>query len=316
MSDLKNSPCTPLEWVRYITKAFEADQYARYGQQESWWLLEALVQRSRTELLMQRELVLTSDQYQILHEWINAIVHDGKPIQYVLGEVPFGDCLITVRPPFLIPRPETEAFCIDLTNDIKKHIDTPLRILDLCTGTGCIALLCAHELTNATVCGVDIDPNAVILARENAVKNNIQTVEFIGGDLYDTVSATVRYDLIIANPPYITTSEWNQLDPWVKDWESYQALVADDEGLAVIKKIIAGALLHLSVDGPLAHTSTIPQLAIEIGYQQADVVMQLMHAAGFAKVWCVTDMSNIRRFVCARVMSDDAQHTMAAEKTT
>lgn len=314
MFDLKKTSRTSVEWVRSIADALKADQHARYGISESWWLLEGVTKQSKTELLMRHELTLSGEQYDTLHAWITRIVHTHEPIQYVLGEVPFGNCMITVRPPFLIPRPETEEFCINLIATLVQHTTAPLRILDLCTGTGCIAIVCARELRNAYVCGVDIDPAAVTLAQENAVRNNLQNVEFVCSDLYDTISATVPYDIIIANPPYITAHEWRQLDPWVKDWEAHQALVADDEGLAVIKKIIAGARTYLTVHGPIVDAYMIPQLALEIGYQQADIVMQLMRDAGFAVVWCVEDMSSIRRFVCARVGSNDAQHAVVEEK--
>lgn len=133
------------------------------------------------------------------------------PLQYILGTQPFGDLEIRCKPGVLIPRNDTEEWCYEVV-EVLRHL-THLKVLDMCTGTGCIALLMAKELAQSSVVGVDISDKAVELSRENLELNMITNVRFEQGDLKDQLLISRlgddRFDLIVSNPPYIPASEFN-----------------------------------------------------------------------------------------------------------
>jgi release factor glutamine methyltransferase len=263
--------------------------------QYAWWMLEAISGRSRAELIAQKTVHLTPEQKTLLQTWINRQVMQHEPLQYLIGSVPFLDLTINVRPPILIPRPETEEWCANLITEFTAYQDQPLHILDLCTGSGCIALAFAQAFRNATVYAVDISLQAINLAQENAKQNNISNVQFIYSDLYTSLNPALKFDLIVSNPPYISKEEWNDLDPSVKEWEDYQALVAQDRGLAIIQTIINQAHIWMKVNSP------IRQLAIEIGYLQKEPVAALMHKAQLSSVAIVADSAGKPRIARGRV---------------
>ncbi|KAI9062932.1 S-adenosyl-L-methionine-dependent methyltransferase [Trametes sanguinea] len=179
----------------------------------------------------------------------------NEPIQYILGSVPFGTKLdLACRRPVLIPRPETEDWALKLASVLRAQASParPLRVLDLCTGTGCVPLLLCAELPPGSVhaTGVDISEAAVQLATENAQVNGIEvlsgpdvtpprdkqasTFTAVLADLMDpdfVKSAQLKppYDVITSNPPYIPLAEYNELDSSVKDWEDPRALLGDPE---------------------------------------------------------------------------------------
>lgn len=254
--------------------------------QHAWWLLEALTQKTKTALITHKTIMLSDADVKKLDEWIHQLIHEHKPMQYILGTVPFLNLNLFVEPPILIPRPETEEWVsvlLQYLDSLKHHA---LRIADIGTGTGCIALALGKALPRAEIIACDINPQALSLAARNAVHNNVANVQLVLSDLFDHVSG--KFDIIVSNPPYITPQEYEQLDPSVAQWEDHRALVAQDQGLAVIKKLITQAKNHLRYHKELT-TSAIPQLWIEIGYKQADSVLELMHQAGYARTLLFRD---------------------------
>jgi release factor glutamine methyltransferase len=266
--------------------------------QYAWWTVEAILHKDKAALILDQTLAVTDAQKKTISDWTDKMVHEHMPIQYLLGSVPFNGVDILVKPPVLIPRPETEELTIDLINQLKKLSNQPLRILDLCTGSGCIALALAKHLPQATITATDISDAALELAQLNAQHNKIANVTFIQSDVYSAL--TTPFDLIVANPPYISTQEWQQLDASVSQWEDPIALVAEQEGLAIIKKIIDGARKFLRPNEQM-QLSNMPQLIIEIGHRQGQAVMDLMQAAGFASVQVQKDLEGKDRVVKARV---------------
>ena len=146
---------------------------------QAWLLLEHVLAQTKAQLMMQPTLSLSPAQQVQLAVLVQERVIHRKPIQYLLGSVPFADLTIMVRPPTLIPRPETEEWVMWLVQKLDSVRDQPLRILDLCTGSGCIALALAKAFPRAQVLGVDIAPEAIALARENAEKNRLINVDFV-----------------------------------------------------------------------------------------------------------------------------------------
>ena len=189
--------------------------------QYAWWLLEAITDQSKINLLT-CATPLNERQIRLMHHYINDIVHKHKPLAYVIGHVPFGPLSIIVEPPILIPRPETEEWVMRLIGNIKEPNKQKLIILDVCTGTGCIALLCAKMLPHSRVYGVDINSQAIALAEKNKRQLGIDNVTFLLSDLFNQLPRGLMYDLIISNPPYISATEYQYLAPSVSLWEDRQ----------------------------------------------------------------------------------------------
>lgn len=262
----------------------------------AWWIIEALTKKTRGQLLAGSWTPLTSSQTQQLEQWLHAHTHEHYPLQYLLGCVPFGPLEILVEAPTLIPRPETEEWCARLVAHLEPLADRPLRILDMCTGSGCIALWLAHALPNAEVYGVDISPKAINLAQRNATHNGVTNVQFLQSDLFDQVASHLSFDLIVSNPPYINPDVWHELSPTVARWEDQVALVAPEQGLAIIKKLVRIAPQFLSKQSTITHYG-VPRLVIEIGFDQGNSVRALFIESGFVTVRVLPDSADRDRVV-------------------
>lgn len=270
--------------------------------QVAWWLLESITGKAQQALIAE-PVLLTDAQKQQLMRWLELHVDQRMPLQYLIGWVPFGELKILVEPPILIPRPETEEWGLRLADQFKRLSVTNLGILDLCTGTGCIALLLAHTLPMARVDATDINPTALALAQKNSALNHVNSIHFFHSDIYDHIPAASRYDLIVANPPYIAPAEWELLSPSVTLWEDKQALLAQANGLDIIERIISRAKEFLTFNKQM-YQRAIPQLVIEIGYQQGNAVHQLLHEAGFVKIAIVKDLAGNDRVAQANLWPD------------
>jgi release factor glutamine methyltransferase len=265
-------------------------------EQVAWWLLQALTKKSEAQLVADGEISLSPDQEKTLNLWIKQHSKELKPLQYILGSVPFCTLEILVEPPVLIPRPETEEWCFNLIKQLKQLSNKNINVLDLCSGSGCIALALAKALPEAKVLGTDISDAALKLAKKNAQFNNIKNVSFIKSDIYKKVPEKLVFDLIVANPPYITPKAWEELSPMVKKWEDKQALMANENGLAIISRIIQGAPKHLVINDEFIKLH-IPQLELEIDYTQGNAIKDLMEQAGLSNVEIIKDMEGKDRVV-------------------
>ncbi len=284
-------------FIKHIAEQFKhVYSHSQEQEQVAWWLVQALTKKSKAQLIAQKEIALTEKQEQQLAQWVEQHSKNLKPLQYILGSVPFCDLDIIVKSPVLIPRPETEEWCYNLIEQLKKLPNKKIKILDLCTGSGCIALALAKALPEVQVTGTDISDDALALAKKNAKHNNILNVTFIKSDVYGRVPKESAFDLIVANPPYIAETEWEQLSPMVKKWEDRHALVANQEGLAIIRRIIDKAHTFLIPNGEFQKLG-VPQLVIEIGYLQGDSVKYLMENAGFQNVTITKDLAGKDRIV-------------------
>jgi len=270
-----------------LAQAIAKELYKKYQDQflctqYAWWALEAITEQSKTDLLMQREITLTQKQCDTLNSWIKSQVEHHIPLQYLLGSVPFIDCDILVEPPVLIPRPETEEWCLDLIKQLEQLPHQDFRILDLCTGSGCIAIALAKAFPHARIYASDISDAALALAQKNAERNEVN-INLISSDLFANIPQDLTFDIIVSNPPYIAEHEWHQLDPSVKTWEDTIALVAPDDGLGMVKQIIADSSMFLDKNSEIASYG-IPQLIIEIGHTQGESVKRSFQKAGYKNV--------------------------------
>ena len=208
---------------------------------------------------------------------------ERQPVSHILGYREFWGRRFEVSPDVLDPRPDTE-----LIIELALQGTPPDRILDLGTGSGILAVTLAMEFPNAKVTAVDISDAALNVARRNARDLGAE-VEFLKGNWFDGV--TQRFDLIVSNPPYITEDEMTGLAPEVRLWEPEIALTPGGDGLAAYRAIIAELQEHLSENG---------RCLLEIGYKQAEAVIDLCHATGLSEVAVHRDMAGKNRVIEAK----------------
>lgn len=268
-------------------------------EQVAWWLMQKATGKQHIFFIAHPETPLTAQEQELFEKLVHEHVILKKPLQYILGSVPFGDLDIIVEPPVLIPRPETEEWVFALIDRMHNFVHDPLRILDLCCGSGCIALALAHAFPASSVYASDIAQEAVLLTAKNSAHNGLPNVSVVLSDLFAGLPRDGKYDLIVTNPPYVTQQEWHELDRMVRDWEDPRALVAHDDGLQIIKQIIdqAPALL---VHNNKMHEQQIPQLVIEMSDHQTATVAAYMRAAGWYDVTIARDYAGQQRIVMGR----------------
>jgi release factor glutamine methyltransferase len=268
-------------------------------QQDAWWIVQALTKKSEAELIAHKEIHLSEKQNIQLEQWLIDHIDHHKPLQYILGTVPFGDLTIVVEPPILIPRPETEEWCLNLGEDLKKVKHTKLSVLDIGCGTGCIALSLAHISPLWIVQGVDISEHAIALSTANALKNKITNTSFTHADAFTNLPEQ-KYDLIVSNPPYIPEDAWKTLNPSVAQWEDKRALTSGNDGLDAIRAIVNYARMHLKENSDMK-TNNLPQLVLEIDETQGKQLTDILKKSGFSTSRVIKDLEGKDRVVYARL---------------
>jgi release factor glutamine methyltransferase len=213
----------------------------------------------------------------------------NEPIQYITGEQEFYGLALRVTPAVLIPRPETEQ----LVEAVLSELDAtqPLRILDVGTGSGAIAIALAHCLPCAHVTAVDLSTAVLAVAASNAARHNLAgRIRFVESDLLGELAEDeAGFDAIVSNPPYVPTTDRASLHPQVREYEPATALFAGPEGMDIYRRLI-----------PQAHAALRPNglLALEIGHGQRDAVAELL--AGWNGLRFVNDLQRIPRVALAR----------------
>ncbi len=250
-------------------------------------LLAHTLGKKRIELYLEFERELTEPELAPLRELVRRR-GQGEPLQHLLGTVEFGGRTFRCDKRALIPRPETEELVELLTAELGKR-KAQLRILDVGTGSGVIALSLAAAFPEATVHAVDLSAEALTLARENAALVGLSDrVDFQQSDLL--LSVTHVYDLIVANLPYVSETDWMTLAREVRhDPES--ALFGGANGQEIIRRLIATAPPHLTPGG---------LLALEIGIGQAAALAAFLAAEGYRDISARQDYAGVTRFLLAR----------------
>lgn len=211
---------------------------------------------------------------------------NGEPLQYIIGHVEFLGLVINVGKGVLIPRPETELLAEEAIKQLSVHgLRTRFTVLDLCTGSGCIALAIAKHLPEVFMYGIDQSDVALSYARKNALLNGIDNVTFLNGDLFAPVKG-MRFDAIVSNPPYIKTGDIQTLQKEVKEHEPLEALNGGEDGLNFYRRILKHAPEYLKENG---------MIILEIGFEQADDVLLIASKSGFGRVDFIKDYSGIER---------------------
>lgn len=257
-------------------------------------LLAHVLGIKRVDLILERDKAVSDEHHIRFDELIEERVR-RRPVSQLVGMREFWSLPITVNEHVLTPRPETEGI-IDFS---LKHFprDSILNILDLCTGSGCIAAALATEFPNARIAATDISSKALDVARENLAFAS-DRVELLQGDLFDvfgsrfTVYGSRPFDLIVSNPPYIPEDDCSTLPPEVRDYEPLEALAAGRDGLAILRKIAQYAPRYINSGG---------WLVIEIGMGQARAVSEmLIETETFSRIEVKRDLAGIERIAAAQ----------------
>ncbi|MCL4457503.1 MAG: peptide chain release factor N(5)-glutamine methyltransferase [Nitrospirae bacterium] len=232
----------------------------------------------------------------------------GEPLQYIIGHVEFYGLKINVGRGVLIPRPETELLVEETIKRVKSYelramssrkmqnsklqtLNSELTILDLCTGSGCIAIALAKHFPDAVVYGIDKSDTAIQYAIRNAMENNVRNVYFIKGDLFEHVK-NIKFDCIVSNPPYIRKGDIPNLQREVKDYEPLEALDGGDDGLDFYRRIFENAPKFLKENGIII---------LEIGHDQAEGVNEIAVNSGIRNISFIKDYAGIRRIISGEI---------------
>lgn len=216
-------------------------------------------------LLHMHEPITAEDQKQIDEDMAKLLAH--YPPQYLIGSEAFLDYRFKVTPDTLIPRPETEELvekCLKLT---QKQANQDLKVVDVGTGTGAIAISLKDKRPTWQVCAVDLSSAALEVAQENAQQIGV-ALEFVLSDCLDEVAGPI--DILISNPPYISQAEYELMDVSVREFEPKMALFAENNGLAIYQKLAQQAQSKLAKDG---------KIFLEIGFMQGPAVKEIFQEA-------------------------------------
>jgi release factor glutamine methyltransferase len=212
----------------------------------------------------------------------------GEPIAYLLGAREFYGREFRVDKRVLIPRPDTESL-IEVALERTRPLSLSARVLDLCTGSGCVAITIARERPTMRVTAADLSPGALAVARENSIRLGAATIGLVQSDLFAAFDpARDRFDLITANPPYIADAEIPTLAVDIHKFEPRLALAGGEDGLDLVRRILADAPRFLAPGGVLA---------MEIGAGQSPEVIELFAGAGFEDISARRDYGGHERVV-------------------
>ncbi|OGP16119.1 MAG: protein-(glutamine-N5) methyltransferase, release factor-specific [Deltaproteobacteria bacterium GWC2_55_46] len=260
---------------------------------ESEFILMHILGAKRHELLLNAGKKIGERDENAIRDAVKRRLN-REPSQYIFGEAEFRGLVLKVTRDVLIPRPETELLVEEAIKTIGQTKER-LTIIDLCTGSGCIAVSTAKEIPGAIVYASDISANALKVASENAQRAGVaERVVFLEGDLFGALPRELRgrAQMLLSNPPYIADMEIETLDPEVKDFEPRGALAGGADGLRFIRRILREAPAWLAPGG---------WLAIEIGYGQSKDVMAEAEATGaYDNIKIINDYGKIERIFKAR----------------
>ena len=261
------------------------------GRLDAEWLLSTALGVDRFQLYLQYDRPLSPEEREAFKPLLRRRA-SREPLQYIIGRAAFRQLELKTDPRVLIPRPETEVLVQEVLDWASAVGGSLGRVWDMGTGTGAVALSLAVEGACTGVVATDVSPEALSVAAENAKRFDLSgLVEFREGSLFEPLETGDKFDVIVSNPPYIAEGEKGELQPEVRDWEPPEALFAGEDGMDVIRQLVAGAPDHLLAGG---------LLAFECGLGQAERIATDVNATGaFAAVRIRPDLTGRRRFVMA-----------------
>ncbi len=279
-----------------LKKQYMQELLAYYDQREAESLLTILVQYffglSQSGLITNADFRLSESEMLQLHFAVKDL-KKYRPVQYIIGETEFFDLKIKVNKAVLIPRPETEELVQLIINNEKQR---DLNILDIGTGSGCIAIALKKNIPFVQLTGIDISDAAIELASENA-ENNKLNIAFAELNILDQRQWNLlgQFDIIVSNPPYVTNAEKNRMDNNVLNYEPHQALfVADNDALVFYKEIFHFSENHLRQNG---------KIYFEINEEKGNEIVELAKSKNFVNVKLHKDINGKNRFVSGSKVS-------------
>lgn len=279
--------CTMQSAIQYIQSELQGLYPETEIKSFSNLLLEKLTGFSRTEIYVNKNTLFSNEQQHVIESFVEKL-KKFIPIQYILGETEFYGLPFYVNESVLIPRPETEELVDWITKENNRNAE--LNILDIGTGSGCIAIALKYEFANSSVDAFDISEKALETAKSNAIMNNLD-VHFMQADILNAPDSTTKWDIIVSNPPYITEQEKDGMLPNVLDYEPHLALfVPDNDPLLFYRKIAQFAQQHLQPAG---------KLYFEINRSSGKQCLDLLTEMGYQKVELRKDISGNDRMVRA-----------------
>jgi len=287
-------------WTIGRVVQWSAQDFARRGLDsphlDAELLLAHVLGTDRLRLILDRDRPLSDGELTAYRGLIQRR-RDGEPVAYILGHREFYGLPFCVDRRVLIPRPDTETL-VGVALERTRARDLFGRALDLCTGSGCVAIAFARQRPTWDVVGVDVDPAAVAVARDNALRlGTAATTRFVAGDLFAPLSDATPFDLVMANPPYIPTGEYEQLEREIRGFEPRLALDGGRDGLDVVRRIVDEAQGLLAPGGVLA---------LEVHCDQADAVATLLTGSGLQAVQRDRDFGGHERVVSGHTRRPDA----------
>ena len=272
---------------RHFTEVLAERFPQREAEQLMRILLEDLFDIDLKRQLIEPDLRIDEIQHFQLEQAVKRLMV-GEPVQYVTGVARFCDLLLKVSPAVLIPRPETEELVQKIGTSLPE--EKPMRVWDIGTGSGCIAIVLAKHFTNAEVIAFDVSEEALEIAKENAESNGAK-VTFVHDDVLHPTSDYFNrpVNVVVSNPPYVCDSERAAMEATVLDWEPEKALfVPDDDPLRFYRQILALAKNQLNPDG---------QVWFEINERMGKEMLSLCREMGFSNAEVLEDFAEKPRFV-------------------
>ncbi|MCX8104358.1 MAG: peptide chain release factor N(5)-glutamine methyltransferase [Ignavibacterium album] len=254
-------------------------------------MLAHILRCKRLELYLQFDRPLDDNELQQYRNFLSRRAN-REPLQYILGEVEFFNVTLKVNKNVLIPRPETELLVEKIINDFKDK--SVFRFLDIGVGSGNISIAILKNLINAQCVGIDISDEAIALANENAIINEVQDrIEFRRFDiLKDNINELGKFDLIVSNPPYVSLEDYERLEPELKIYEPQIALTDYYNGMTFYKKIIYNSKSLLNENG---------KIYLELGKGLHEEVRLLMQEKNFSDIMVIKDFQGIERIICGEI---------------
>jgi len=250
-------------------------------------LAEVILAVNKKDFLLNPEKTLDTKAVKKFNQLINRRIQEKIPVQYLINSAYFMGEEFFVDERVLIPRPETEMLVSEILNFIPA--ESEIKILDIGTGSGCIACSLAKKLSKSSVFALDVSKDALDVAKINAEKLSLKNINFLQKDILELEKLNEKFDLIVSNPPYIPNSEKNSLQSEVVLHEPHLALFAEDEkGVEYYEKIIDFAKDNLFSQG---------FLAFEAGINQAQIIVALMKSCDFSQIKVIKDFNQIERVV-------------------
>lgn len=250
-------------------------------------LLQFTLNKTREYLIIYDNKNIPQDKEMMYFKWIDRLIQ-GIPLQYITNTQEFMKMSFFVNDSVLIPQPDTEIL-VEETIKIAKKIKKP-TVLDLCTGSGAIAVSLKKYLQDSTIYASDISPKALEVAKKNAKKNNVE-VNFFESDLFENLP-NIKFDIIVSNPPYIKKDIIKTLGKEVQN-EPKIALDGGRDGLDFYRKIVSDGYCYLKYNG---------YLCLEIGYDQKEEVMEIIkNERKYANIYCLKDLCDNNRVIVTKV---------------